>query len=66
MSAIARALVESTDPSVIDAAAARSGTEPEVAAEQLRETALRPLTSNATLRRMLTEEQQRAEIVSDN
>ena len=61
---IARGLVDSADPTVIDAAA-RTGTEPEAAAEQLREAALRPLASNAPLRRMLTEEQQRAEIVID-
>lgn len=65
LSAIARALVDSTDPAVIDAAAARAGIGPDTAAEQLREAAIRPLASNARLRRMLTEEQQRAEIVID-
>jgi len=62
---IARALVDSADPAVIDAASIRIGAEPEAAAEQLREAALRPLATNARLRRMLTEEQQRAEIVID-
>ena len=65
LSTIARALVDSADPELIDAAAACTGAEPEAAAEQLRESALRPLASNARLRRMLTEEQQRAEIVID-
>jgi len=65
LSAIARALVDIADPAIIDEAAARTGAEPEAAAEQLREAALGPLASNARLRRMLTEEQQRAEIIID-
>lgn len=63
--ALARALVDSADPAAIEAEAARCGIKPEAAASQLREAAIKPLASNPALRRVLIEEQQRAEIVVD-
>ena len=65
LAALARALVDSADPAAIEVEADHTGTAPDVAAENLREAALRPLATDPGLRRALLEEQQRAEVVID-
>ncbi len=57
--------MDSADPAAIETEATRTGTLPDLAAENLREAALRPLAAAPELRRALLEEQQRAEIVID-
>lgn len=65
LASLARALVDSAEPTVIDARAATDGTDADTAAAALRAKAIRPVAANPIFRRTLLEEQQRAEIIID-
>ena len=65
LAGLARALVDSAEPTIIEARAASDGTDAETAAAALRAEAIRPIAANPAFRRTLLEEQQRAEIIID-